>query len=105
MAVSLALDHGARVHDAIQLEDNAGVTVALSNVGAQSAALPEGLYDIAATAECFVKIHATLASDVTTANGYRLIGNVTVTVEVRRNSVIGAILAAGTATLYIHRVA
>jgi hypothetical protein len=105
MPVSLKLDHGHRIHDALQLEENSGSTVALSTTGAQSSALAEGLYDISSTAEAFVKVHPTLASDVTTANGYRLLANSVVTVEVRQSSVIGAILAASTATLYIHKVA
>lgn len=102
--VALAINHGDRVTDAIDIEGNAQANFAISTIGAQGAALVEGVYDVITDAECYIKV-ATTASDVTTATGYRLVANAAVPVLVRDASKIGAITASGTGTIRYHRVA
>lgn len=101
---ALAIIHGERVTDAVDLEGNAQANFAISTVAAQGAALSEGVYDVVADAECFIKVNAT-ANDVTTATGYRLLANAVTPVLVRQDSKIGAITASGTGTIRYHKVA
>lgn len=99
----LALDHGARIVDAIDIEGNARITqLVTSTSAAQTAALPEGIYDVWASVDTYIKVDPT-ANDVTTATGYLLRANNTVSVIVRANSKIGAI-AGGAGTLDAQRV-
>lgn len=100
-----AADHGTRINDAIDIEGNAQSTLALTTTGAQTGAgLPEGLYDVWATADVYIKVHATTASDVTTGTGYLIRANNTVVVAIRQGSVLGAVLPTGTGTLSYQRV-
>lgn len=91
--------------DAIYLEGNAQGSVAMSTTGAQSAApVDNGFYDVWSTVDCYIKV-ATTADDVTTATGYLLRANNTVTVFLKAGRKLGAIVASGTGTLYYHKVA
>lgn len=101
--VALALDHGQMVDDPIDLEGRARITdLSVSAVAAQTAALPEGIYDVWCTVDVYLKIDPT-ANDVTTATGYLLRANTTIPILVRLNSKIGAI-AGGAGTLSAHMV-
>src|SRR5262245_23148834 len=98
------LHHGELVTDAIDIEGRARITqLSTSTSGAQTAVLAEGIYDVWASADTFIKIAAT-ASDVTTSTGYLLRANNTVSIFIRAGSRIGAILASSTGTLDAHMV-
>lgn len=81
---------------------SAAGTLAVSASAAQTAVLPEGVYHVWCTVECFIKV-GTTASDVTAANGYIVRLNETRAVTVRPTHRIGAI-AAGAGTLSYHKV-
>lgn len=101
---ALALNHGQRVSDAIDIEGRAQANFAVSTSPAQSAALAEGLYDVwCDDADCYLKV-ATVANDVTTSTGYRLKQTAIVPVLVRDGSKIGAVTATGSGTLRYHMV-
>lgn len=89
--------------DAVDIYGYARVDVSTSTTAAQSAALEEGIYDIWAGVDTYIKVHTT-ANDVTTSNGYLLRANNTMPIYVRGNHKIGGILASGTGTLSYHRV-
>lgn len=98
----LLLGEDARVVDCVDLEGRAQITsVAVSAVAAQSAALPEGVYDVWCDVDVFLKVDP-VANNVTTATGYLLRANNTMAVLVRGNSKIGAITASGSGTLRAH---
>lgn len=90
---------------AIVLSGNAqGTSLAVSNIGAQTAALDGGLYDIWCDVDVFLKV-ATTASDVTTSTGYLLRANNTVPLLIPQDlEKIGAITSAATGTLRYHKV-
>ena len=92
------------VSDPVSIENNVqGTPLSISAVGAQTAALPIGVYDLWSDVDCWIKIHQTLASDVTSSTGYLLRANNTVAFNVRDQRVIGAI-AGGAGTLRYHKV-
>lgn len=90
--------------DYIDIEERAAATLAFSGTAAQTGRLAEGLYDVWATTDVYIKVDATDASTVTAANGYLIRSGNTVQVLVRAGSRIGAI-GAGAATLSYHMVA
>lgn len=90
------------VGDALDLENGAAVTLAVSAAAAQTPVLAEGRYDVWCTVDVLLKVAAT-ANDVTAANGYLLRTGSTRTIAVRVGSRIGAI-AAGSGTLSYHKV-
>lgn len=101
---ALALDYRSMVNDPADLEGNAQITpVSVSTTGAQSAALTEGIYDVWADADVYIKV-ATTANDVTTSTGYLLVSGNVVPILIREGRKIGGILASGTGTLRAHRV-
>lgn len=89
--------------DFLDIEERAAGTLAFSGTATQTAPLVEGIYDVWATTDVYVKVAPT-ASDVTLANGYLIRSGSTVPILVRVNSRIGAI-GAGAATLSFHMVA
>lgn len=97
-------DFARNVADFIDIENDAQGQVSTSTVGAQSAALAEGVYDVWATVDSYIKVAAS-ASDVTTTTGYLLRANQTIPLWVSNGNKIGAVLASGTDTLRYHRVA
>jgi hypothetical protein len=82
--------------------NSAAGTLAVSAAAAQTAVLPEGLYHVWCTVECFIKVAVT-ANDLTAANGYIVRTSTTVAVPVRSGMRIGAI-AGGAGTLSYHKV-
>lgn len=87
----------------ISIEGRQQFQLAMTVAAAQTAALKPGVYDVVADVDCFIKV-AKVANDVTTLTGYPLLANNQVPIEVKPDSKIGAILAAGTGTLKIHQV-
>ena len=96
-------NHAAFVVDLIDIEGFAQGTVSSATNAAQSAALNEGVYDIWCDQNSFIKV-ATTANDVTTATGYLLRANNTISLVVRENSKIGAIMSTVAGTLSYHKV-
>lgn len=92
-----------KVSDTIHLEGNAQASVALTTSGAQSGVLTQGDYDVWASTDCYLKVDTT-ASNVTTATGYLLQAGNIVTLSVREGRKLGAVVSAGTSTLYYHKV-
>ena len=93
------------VTDAITILGFAQTTIAtVTTVGVQTAALSAGIYMVTSTNTIYVKVHATTASDVTTATGYPVFAGEKEMLVVADTAVIGAVIAAGTATATIHRV-
>lgn len=79
-------------------------TLALNSSGADTSALAAGLYDITCSSDCFIKVHATNAADVTTSTGYPLKANTIITVYIPDQHVLGGVVASGTPNLVYHRV-
>ena len=92
------------VCDYIDIEGYVQGTVAYTDTAADDDDLPEGLYDVWSDQDCYIKVHATDASDVTTATGYILYANHVITVVVRPASHLGAIRSTTNGTLYYHKV-
>lgn len=90
-----------QVADVVALENFAAVTLAVSGVAAQTAALTLGVYDVWCTVDVYVKVHTT-ANDVTVANGYLIRAGTTIPLRVLEGRKIGAI-AGGAGTLSYHR--
>jgi hypothetical protein len=88
--------------DYVDLEGSAAATLAVSAAADHTPILNEGIYDVWCTVDVFVKVAPT-ANNVTTANGYLIRANNTVSVLVRTGSRIGAI-AGGAGTLSYHQV-
>ena len=88
--------------DAISISGHAQISMPISTVAAQSAALAGGIYDVWASADCYIKI-APAAGDVTPQNGYLLRAGNTVPVVVPDQEKIGVVLAAGVGTFYLHK--
>lgn len=86
-------------NDALNLEGNRQGSFATGN---QSAPLPAGVYNIWAPNEVYIKVHPTLASDVSSSTGYILRANTTVSIKLTGERVIGA---SGTGNVFYHRVA
>ena len=63
--------------------------------------LPAGVYDVWADNNVYIKIDATLASDVTNSTGYLINAGNVVPVRITAPAFIGA---AGTGNVYFHRV-
>lgn len=100
---SLKSSNGAaHVLDAVSISGYQQQTLALSSSGAQTAALSGGVYDVWATADCYLKVGAA-AGDVTSATGYLLRAATTLPVVVPEGQRIGAVVPSGTATLSLHR--
>lgn len=97
-------DFARNVADFVDIENDAQGQVSTSTTGAQSAALTEGVYDVWATVDTYIKVAGT-ASDVTTSSGYLLRANQTIPVWVSNGNKIGGVLASGVDTLRYHRVA
>jgi hypothetical protein len=99
-------NHGERVYDGVYIGGAVG-ELSLTTTAAQTAALNEGLYDIMATADAFVKTGAT-ANDVTTSStgvGRKIAAGVWLpNVRVDEGMKLGGIVASGTATLYYQKV-
>lgn len=101
------LPWGERVSDGVQIQDRSQVTplAVTSGAGAQTAALPEGLYAVWADVEIYIKV-GTTASDVTVATGYVIrAGASPDTVELRGDAQkIGGIATSTSGTLRMHRI-
>ncbi len=94
-------DHGLEVHSAVDISGFSAVALTVAATAAQTAALPEGLYDVWCDVAIFIKV-AAVANDVTAINGYLVRANTTKSVFVREGHKIGAIGSAG--TMYYHKV-
>ena len=79
-------------------------TVAISSTGADADDLPEGIYDVHTDTDCYVKIHATDASDVLTTTGYLLLAGTVVSFLVRNTHHLGAVTASASGTLRYQKV-
>lgn len=98
------LNYPATAPNVVLLQGHAQGTLSLSTSAAQTSVLPEGLYDLWTTADCYIKV-ATTANNVTTSTGYLLRSGVTLpSVLIRGVDKIGGIVASGTATLSYHKV-
>jgi len=96
-----------RIIDAIRIKESYRVDLSISTTAAQTAVLSEGIYDIKADVDCYIKVNPT-ANNVTVAAGanagYPLLADNTIPVDVPPSCRIGAVTASGTGTLQIHRV-
>lgn len=101
--VGVALDYRQLVNDPADLENNSQISLSVSSTGAQTSALPEGIYDVWCDVNVYLKV-GTTASDVTTSTGYFLIAGNVVPLLIRDQRKLGGILASGTGTLNAHRV-
>lgn len=104
MAAPIAgVQHAISYTDFLDLEERAQAQLVLAAATAGSTgALAEGLYDIWATTDVFVKIAPVAnAVDVTAVTGYLIRANNTVSVLVRNGSKINALSVAG-GTLSYH---
>jgi hypothetical protein len=79
---------------AINIEGNPSQSFAVSNIAAQSGPLQFGDYDVYSDVATFIKV-GTVADDVTTGNGYRIVAGNVITVHVPDGRRIGAIAVAG----------
>lgn len=101
--VGIVLHHPEFVTDPVDIEGYEAGTVSLSTTAAASAALEEGIYDVWADVDCYIRLSAAPTA-VTTSNGYLMrVGN-TMPYLVKNGSKIGAIVASGTGTLKYHKV-
>jgi hypothetical protein len=91
------------MNNAIYIENQTQASFAISSTAAQSSALERGYYDVWSTIDCYLRVDET-ATGVTTANGYMLFSGNTITLFVDDQRKIGAITAAGTGTLSLHKV-
>lgn len=89
--------------DAAHLYGSTRVDVTLSATAAQSAALGAGIYDVWSTTDCYIATETT-ATTVTTANGYLLRANNTISVVLPHNYKVGGITTAAAGTLSIFKV-
>jgi len=96
-------DHDQAVIDFIDIEGFSAVTVTSATTATQSAALIEGVYDVWCDQDTYIKVGQT-ANDVTATTGYLLYAKNVVSVLVRKNSRIGAIMSTATGTLSYHQV-
>lgn len=103
MPVSITQEHGTFVSDRIDIEERSGDTLAFTAAADQTAALAEGLYDVSANQNCWIKVAPT-ANDVAANTGYRLIANNVITVLIRQGSKIGAIRDTADGSLWFHKV-
>ena len=84
---------------AVNLE---GYSQASFPTGGQSVPLRAGTYDVWATNDVYLKVHPTLASDVTSSTGYLLRAGNTIIIDLTATRVIGA---SGTGDVFYHRTA
>lgn len=93
------------ISDCIDLEGSQQAQLALSNTAAETAALPEGFYDVWYTGgtDCYIAI-GTEVGWVTTSLGYLVLNGNVVTVKIRKNSKLGGIVATGSGNLCYHRI-
>lgn len=96
--------HPDFVADALHLQGNSGAQLSLTTTADDTSALPGGIYAIWSTVDCYVSVHPTDATGVTTANGYLLRAGNTEQLYVPHNSLIGGIVAGGTGTLNYHKI-
>lgn len=88
----------------IDIEGNTAATLSISGSAADVDDLAEGVYDIHSDVDCYVKVHATDASDVATSDGYLLLAGNVVSVLIRPDSHLGAITGGGSGTLRYQKV-
>jgi hypothetical protein len=103
MARPLALNnHNTPFLDYVDLEERAAAQLVLVAATAGSTPdLNEGIYDVWAGTDIFVKVApASDATAVTAANGYLIRANNTVSLLVRQGSHINALSVAGTTVAY-----
>ena len=88
----------------VSITNLSGEVVALSTTSAQSGAFTDaGVLDISSSAECFIAIGTDPTA--TTTTGYRLLSNATYRMSIDVGQKVAGIVASGTASLYLHRVA
>ncbi len=95
-----------RVQGPLNLEGNAQVNFAVSDVAAQSVAVvPAGTYKVWCNISVYIKVHAT-ADNVTTATGYRLLADNTEELIFSGTTKLGAIAETTgmTGTIRFHKV-
>lgn len=96
--------HIHEVSDIIDIAGRAQASLAFTDTGADADDLAEGQYDIWATQDCYIKVHATDASDVLTNTGYLVRANQTFPIMIRQGHHLGAIRSATNGTLYYHQI-
>ena len=90
--------------NSINIQGNSAVSLSVSGTGAQTPTrLTPGIYDVWCDVDVFIKVNQALASDVTTSNGYKIVANNVVPVQITSPSFLGAI-AGGAGTLRYHKV-
>jgi hypothetical protein len=90
--------------NSVNIQGNSAVSLSVSGTGAQTPArLSPGVYDVWCDVDVFIKVNQVLASDVTTANGYKIVAGNIVPVQITSDSFLGAI-AGGAGTLKYHKV-
>lgn len=99
-------EQGTKVYDGVDISNPVN-TLSLTTTAAQTDALPYGVYDIWASADCFI-LTGTDVSGVTTSGagiGRRLLSTDTLpNIVIVNNKKLGGIVASGNATLYYQKV-
>lgn len=96
--------HAPHVTDIVDIRSRAQANFAYTGTAADVDDLAEGQYDVWSDQDCYIKVHPTDASDVTTATGYLLRANNTIPVLIRPLDHLGAIRSAASGTLYYHQI-
>lgn len=90
--------------NSINIQGNSVASLSVSGTGTQTnTRLSPGIYDIWCDIDVFIKVDRATASDVTTANGYKIVAGNVVPVQITSDSFLGAI-AGGAGTLKYHKV-
>ena len=96
--------HTNDVSDLIDIAGRAQASFAYTNAAADADDLAEGIYDVWATTDCYIKVHPTDASDVAANTGYILFANQVIPVLIGYQHHLGAIRSATNGTLYYHQI-
>lgn len=108
----MGFSSAGRVYDGLRIDitDNAVDDLSLTTTVAATAVLSAGLYDVWASADCYIASGTDL-STLTTANGRPLAGGetpstltITPNIQIEEGEKLGGITASGIATLYYQKV-
>ena len=96
--------HHAATSDLIDIAGRAQASFTYSDTAADADDLSEGIYDVWATTDCYIKVHATNAADVAANTGYIVYANTVLPVLIPKEYHLGAIRSATNGTLYYHQI-
>lgn len=93
--------HPPQVSDCIDIFGNGQLSATFNATANCIANMAEGIYDIWATADCYILdgANATVANGVLSNTGYLLRGNNTISILIRGNHCLGAIQSTTSGTL------